>query len=155
MKDILPWIKVIALGIAKWPFKILAPLAYPFIDKNKNPIWGVKDATDLSFYNIAIRNAAHNMITKDMPEFDTWGNTEDETLEKLEGFQWRYRRSKNGKYVSFRMTWGKPDGSKGKDEFYAGWTMNETDYMRVTFFQIRPAWWLLVPVIIGLIIYWV
>jgi len=154
MKDIVPWLKVIVLGISKWPFKALAPLAYPFIDKVNNPIWGVKDATDLSFSNIAFRNACHNMLTRDMPEFDTWGNTEDETLEKLEGFQWRYRRSKDGKYVSFRMTWGKPDGKKGKDEFYVGWTMNEDDYMGVTFAQLRPAWLILIPIAIGLAIYW-
>ena len=154
MKDVLPWIKVIALGLLKWPFKLLAPLAYPFIDKVNHPIWGVQDATDLSFKNIAITNGCHNMITKDMPEFDTFTNTEDETLEKLEGFQWRYRRSKDGKYVSFRMTWGKPDGSKGKDEFYVGWTMNEKDYMRLTFFQMRPLWFIPIPLaVLALILY--
>ena len=148
MKDVIAWIKVIGLGLLKWPFKLAAPLAYPFIDKNKNPIWGVRDATDLSFKNIAITNGCHNMINAPMPEFTTTGNTEDETLEKLEGFQWRYRRSLDGKYVSFRMTWGKPDGSKGKDEFYVGWTMNEKDYMRLTFFQVRPLWFLPIPLAI-------
>lgn len=130
------WLKVIILGLIKWPFKLTAPIAYPFIDKVNNPIWGVRDATDLSFKNIALRNACHNMFNRPTPPFKTLTNSVDETLEKEEGLQWRYRESAGAKYVSFRMTWGKPR-NKGKREFYIGWTMNEKAYMRLTFFQLR------------------
>lgn len=149
------WLKVIGLGITKLPMKVAAWFVVPFLndDQRKNHnIFGVRDATDLSWKNIAFRNGVHNMYTRPMPVFHTWGNTEDETLEKLKGFQWRRRESVDGKYVSFRMTWGKPS-NKGKNEFYIGWTMNEKDYMRLTFFQLRPAWLILIP--LGLIYYMV
>jgi hypothetical protein len=132
------WLKVVALGLIKLPAKLLAPFAYFLIkDKVNHPVFGVQDATDLSWWNIGVRNACHNMITIDMPDYVSSGNTEDETLERLDGFQWRHRRSLDGKYVSFRMTWGKPRSNKGKREFYVGWTMNEMPYARLTFFQLR------------------
>ena len=145
MADIIAWLKVIGLGVfVKIPAKILALVVYPFIDKVNNPIWGVRDATDLSYYNIAIRNGAHNFYNRPDVEHETFANTEDHTLENEEGFQWRYRRSLDGKYVSFRMTWGAPRASKGKKEFYVGWTMGSGNLkgesrMRLTFFQFR-AW---------------
>ena len=131
------WLKVIILGLIKLPLKVIAPLAYPFINPVTNRVFGVRDATDTSFYNIAIRNGCHNLFTIDGPDYITKGNTSDETLERLEGFQWRYRKSVDGRYVSLRITWGKPR-SKGKKEFYVGWTMNESPYARLTFFQLRP-----------------
>jgi hypothetical protein len=137
------WLKVIGLGITKLPFKFLALFAYPFIDKVNNPFFGVRDATDLSYYNIAVRNGAHNLYNRPDVPHTTTGNTDDESLEKLEGFQWRRRESLDGKYVSFRVTWGKPRASKGKKEFYIGWTMGSSNLkdearMRLTFFQFRP-----------------
>ena len=147
------WLKVIGLGLTKFIiFKPLAVVAYPFIDKVNNPYFGVRDATDLSYYNIALRNGAHNLYNRPDVEHDTFPtDIEDPTLEKLDGFQWRYRKSTDGKYVSFRFTWGKPDGSKGKKEFYVGWTMGSGNLkgeqrMRLTFFQLRPGWILLIPV---------
>lgn len=138
MTDVIAWFKVFIMGaLLKLPAKLLAPIAYPFIDKKNHGIWGVSDATDFSFYNIAIRNGAHNMFKKPRVDYTTKGNTDDETLERLEGFQWRFRRSLDGEYVSFRMTWGKPS-NKGKKEFYVGWTMSELPSMRLTFFQLRP-----------------
>lgn len=135
------WLRVIVLGIGKWPMKALALFVVPFLndyDRVHHSIWGANDATDLSWKNIALVNGVHNLTDKPQVEFTTKGNTDDMTLEKIEGFQWRYRMSKNGKYVSFRMTWGEPRSSKGKREFYVGWTMNETPRMRLTFFQFRP-----------------
>lgn len=148
------WLKVIGLGLTKWPMKILALFWVPFLsDYNRinHPIFGVRDASlaNLTWYNIAFRNGCHNMYTRPMPEFNTIGNTDDETLEKLDGVQWRYRKSgkwiikytkfeADKEYVSFRITWGKPRNYKGKKEFYIGWTMNEEEYMRLTFFQLRP-----------------
>ena len=132
------WLTVIVLGLCKWPAKLLAPVAVFFVDRNFHSIWGVQDATDLSWYNIAIRNGAHNMTVRPQVGYNTKTNTDDETLEKLEGFQWRQRKSLDGKYVSFRMTWGKPRKDDGKREFYVGWTMNQNPYMRLTFFQFRP-----------------
>lgn len=143
------WLKVIGMGLVMFPVRLSALVVVPFLNDEarvNHPVYGVRDATDLSYYNIGFRNACHNLFTRPMPEFTTTGNTEDETLEKLEGFQWRYRKSLDGKYVSFRITWGKPDGKKGKDEFYVGWTMNEKDYMGLTFFQLRPAWIALIPI---------
>ena len=136
------WIKVIALGTCgKLVAKLLAPFVVPFLNDEKrvrHNVFGVSDATDLSWWNIAVRNGAHNCFELPQVSFYSKGNTNDMTLERLEGFQWRYRRSLGGKYVSFRCTWGKPRASKGKREFYVGWTMNETPTMRLTFFQFRP-----------------
>jgi hypothetical protein len=134
------WFKVIILGVfGKLIAKLLAPVAVLFVDRNTHPVWGIRDTTDLSYWNCAFRNGAHNMFNRPMPEFLTSGNTpHDWTLEKLEGFQWRKRQSVDGKYVSFRCTWGKPRTRKGKREFYVGWTMNDKPYMRLTFFQLRP-----------------
>lgn len=130
------WVKVILLGVTKLPCKLLAPLAVLFVDRNTHPIWGVRDATDLSWWNIGVRNACHNMYTRPQVQFITKGNTIDPSLEAKDGLQWRYRKSLDGKYVSFRMTWGK-QRYKGKREFYIGWTMNKASYMRLTFFQLR------------------
>lgn len=132
------WLRVVLLGLfGKWIAKLLAPIAILFVDRKTHPIWGVRDATDLSWWNTGIRNAAHNLFSRPQVAFTTTGNTPDETLERLTGWQWRYRKSLDGKYVSFRMTWGAPRSSKGKHEFYVGWTMNEKPYMRLTFFQLR------------------
>lgn len=136
MNDIKAWLYVILLGLCKWPAKIVAPVVVPFLSNQQrwvNPVFGVRDATNLSWWNIGVRNGCHNMTVREMPIFHTWGGIN----EALPGFQWRYRRSECGKYVSFRMAWGKPRIKKGKREFYVGWVMNNTAYMRLTFFQLR------------------
>jgi hypothetical protein len=133
------WLKVIILGtFGKLTAKALAPIAVLLVDRKHHPIWGVRDATDLSWWNTAIRNGAHNLFSRPRPDYREKGNTDDRTLEKLKGLQWRKRISTDGKYVSFRVTWGEPRPRKGKREFYVGWTMNEKPYMRLTFFQLRP-----------------
>lgn len=134
---ILAWLKVFALGIIKIPLKVIAPLAYPFINPVTNPVFGVRDANDLSFYNIAIRNGCHNLFTIPRQDFVSTSNAADHSLEAGEGFQWRFRTSLDNRYVSFRCTWGKPRFN-GKREFYIGWTMNAAPYARLTFFQFRP-----------------
>lgn len=137
------WIgNVFLIGSVRWLIaKPLALIVVPFLndDKRKNhSVFGVDDATDLSYYNIAIRNGAHNFTNREVVEFKTWTNTiGDESLEKTEGFQWRYRQSKSRAYNSFRITWGKPRAKKGKKEFYIGWTMSELPKMRLTL-QFRP-----------------
>lgn len=132
-----PWLKVIALGLLKWPAKLVAPLAYFLVkDKVNHPVFGVRDATDLSWWNIGVRNACHNMITIDQPNYTWHGNSDDFSLEKYPYLQWRVCKSMDGEYVSFRATWGKPR-RKGKREFYVGWTMNDKSYARLTFFQLR------------------
>jgi hypothetical protein len=135
------WGLVLKVGLIKWPLKLVAPIAYFFIgNKNTHPVFGVADATDKSWYNIAIRNGVHNYANRERLPFVNFGNYKaklDWSLEKEEGFQWRYRRSYNGQYVSFRCTWGKPR-NKGKREFYIGWTMDSSrETMRCTFFQLR------------------
>ena len=133
------WVRVFIIGIfLKIPVKLLAPIAVLFVDRQRHPVWGCRDATDLSYKNLAFRNGGHNFLTRWTPVYTTTGNTADETLEKLEGFQWRKRISLDKKYVSFRCTWGGPRASKGKREFYIGWVMNENETMRLTFFQLRP-----------------
>ncbi len=149
------WTKVFVLGFAKLPLKIAALFVVPFLNDEqrvKHPIWGCNDATDLSWNNIAFRNGVHNLYELKTPQWITVStNTpEDPTLEKVEGFQYRYRKSDNEEFVSFRMTWGKPDRSKGKNEFYVGWTMNEKPTMRLTFFQLRPIWHAPVAIFLGL-----
>ena len=136
---IISWLKVILLGtFGKVTAKILAPIAVLFVDRKRHPIWGIRDATDFGYWNCAFRNAAHNVFERHAVKFDTRSNTDDHTLEGFAGFQWRYRRSLDDKYVSFRITWGEPRRQKGKREFYVGWTMNEDPTMRLTFFQLRP-----------------
>jgi hypothetical protein len=131
------WIRVFLLGVfAILPAKILAPIMVLFTEDD-HPIWG-NDERVISYWDSAFRNGAFNLLNKPMVEYITTGNTNDDTLEGLDGFQWRYRKSLDGKYVSFRMTWGKPRKSKGKREFYIGWTMRPGwDYMGLTFFQLR------------------
>lgn len=136
------WLRIIFLGLAKLPLRLIAPLAYPFIDPVHNPVFGVRDATDTSFYNIAIRNACHNLTRRPGVPYRGLTNTDDWTLEKYSGLQWRWRQSLDGRYASFRVTWGEPR-PKGKREFYVGWTLGQHDLkgnyvMRLTFFQLRP-----------------
>jgi hypothetical protein len=146
------WFRVIWMGLfGKVLAKIAAPIAVLFVDRRTHPIWGNLWTDDLGWWNSAIRNGAHNYLRRPMVMYKTTGNTKDETLEDLSGFQWRYRKSDGGHYVSFRCTWGKPRPSKGKREFYIGWTMREDfedDMMSLTFFQLRPAWPLLLPLVL-------
>jgi hypothetical protein len=147
------WIKVVALGLAKIPAKILAPIMVLFVDRKKHYVWGVRDAADLSWWNTGVRNGAHNMFSRPAVKYvDVATNTEDHTLEKEEGIQWRLREDMSGEYVSFRITWGKPRRKKGKKEFYIGWTMNEQPTMRLTFFQLRPVWPLLVVIALAVLL---
>ena len=132
---VVAWLKVIGLGLTKIPMKLAALFVVPFLNDEQrfdHPIFGVQDATDLSYWNIAVRNGVHNMYTKPMPMFWTKGDSDMEAS----GLKHRLRVSTDGEYVSFRMTWGK-SRPEGKREFYIGWTMNERDYMRLTFFQLR------------------
>ena len=133
------WLRVIGLGLLKWPAKLAALVVVPFLNeeqRNDHPVFGVRDAVDLSYWNIAVRNSVHNMITIDQPNYRWYGNTDDFDMEQ-DGFQWRRCESFDGQYVSFRITWGKAR-AKGKREFYVGWTMNQKSYARLTFFQFRP-----------------
>lgn len=122
---------IIALAV-RMIAKILAPVAVPFVnDKVNHPVWGVRDTDDLSYWNLAVRNSAHNFLSRSQLPFETWAGSEDHTLEKEDGFQWRYRRSiRTGSFVSFRITWGRPRKSKGKREIYLGWTLNDQPFMR-------------------------
>ena len=135
------WLKVFWIGlVCVWPAKILAPLAVLVVNRTTHPIWGVADATDLSWWNTGVRNGAYNLFNRKRVLYYQTGNARaraDWSLEKLAGFQWRYRESLDLGYVSFRMTWGKPRADKGKREFYIGWTMSEVPTFSLTFFQLR------------------
>jgi len=136
------WFNVFLIGIfCIVPAKLLAPIAVLFVDRKNHPIWGVRDATDLGYWNTGFRNSAHNLLNKPAVRFTQNGNDlakRDWSLETLPGFQWRTRKSVDGKYVSLRITWGEPRPSKGKREFYIGWTMNKTPTFGLSFVQFRP-----------------
>ena len=123
--------------------KLTGFVAILFVDRVSNPVWG-NSWNYKSYWDSAnpFGNAAHNLFRYPMPEFTTKSNTGDWTLEAREGFQWRYRKSLDGKYVSFRCTWGKPRKSKGKREWYFGWTLRDPTFedgtMSLTLFQFRP-----------------
>lgn len=141
--DIIAWLRVIVFGtLGKVVAKLLAPIAVLLVDRKTHPIWGNRWTTDFSYWNTAIRNGAHNAFRKHQVSYKELSNTDDETLEMQDGWQWRYRRSDDGNYVSFRCTWGKQRPGKGKREWYIGWTMRplgfEDDTMALTFFQLRP-----------------
>ena len=138
------WKLVIKKGFGKIVKRISAPFVVPFLDEEErksHPVYGVADATDLSWWNIGVRNACRNYRMVPAQPYSQWGNklaAQDWTLENLEGFQKRWRLSKDGQYISFRATWGKPR-KKGKREFYIGWKMDKSaDVMVLTFFQFRP-----------------
>jgi len=138
------WLNVLAHGLKQLPYKVAAPFRVPFLNDSErvnHPVWGVRDATDLSWWNIGVRNAIHNFNNKPARPYTRKGNKRaqmDWTLEKLEGFQWRVSTSDDGELVSFRATWGKPRPEKGKREFYIGWKMdNDLPYVNMTFFQPR------------------
>lgn len=135
------WLRVVGCGLLKILAKAVAPLAVLFVDRRKHPVWG-NSWNYVGYWDSAnpFGNSAHNLFRKPMPLYTTTSNTTDLTLEKEPGFQWRRCESKDGKYVSFRCTWGKPRASKGKREFYIGWTMREDfedNTMSLTFFQFR------------------
>ena len=135
------WPLVFAKGVTKLPLKIVAPFVVPFLSKKSrvhHPVFGVKDATDTSWWNVGIRNSVHNYTR--VPTL-TWytvktNTPNDASLEEVAGWQYRIRHSSDTKYKSFRATWGKPR-AKGKREFYIGWTLNNESFMRLTFFQLR------------------
>ena len=132
------WVgNIFLMGLTRWLImKPLAPIAVLFVDRKDHSIWGVEDATDLGYWNTAIRNGAHNYTVRDEPgKWTTWGSDDDE-MELEDGFRWRYNRSESRVYNSFRITWGKAR-NEGKREFYIGWTMNGTGRMRLTL-QFRP-----------------
>jgi hypothetical protein len=139
------WVKYTLMTL---PVKIAAFLVVPFLNEDqriRHPVFGARDATDLSYYNIAVRNGGHNYLVLPLPEYDQWpADLADETLEKESGFQWRARRSKTDPaYASIRFSWGKPRESKGKRELYIGWTMdagNKENEMGFSIFQFRPGY---------------
>ncbi len=141
----LAWLNVIRVGVGQWFIKFAGLFVVPFLDDEarvEHPLYGARDATDLSYWNIAVRNGAHNYQTKKAVRYSQKGNVprvrkgvRDPMEEK--GFKWRYRKSLDGKYVSFRMTFlnARP---KGKRELYIGWTMDvNSAIFSITFFQLR------------------
>lgn len=139
-----PWLDVLAHGLKQLPYKAAAPFRVPFLndeDRKNHPVWGVRDATDLSWWNIGVRNSIHNFNNRQPVPFTRKGNKraqQDWSLEKLDGFQWRLSTAEDDSMVSLRVTWGKARPSKGKKEFYIGWKMDSgTPYVNLTFFQLR------------------
>ena len=104
--------------------KLLAPFVVPFlsrVQRQAHPIWGCTGTMDLSWWNIAIRNGAHNCFLMHSVPYLYEG---DKDMEEP-GFKWRKCTSLGGKYASFRITWGKARPKKGKREFYIGWTLSQ------------------------------
>jgi len=115
--------------------KISALVVVPFLDDERrlnHPVYGVRDASDLGYWNIAVRNACHNFRQRDTVHHRCFGDLDMEA----EGLKVRRCRSDSGKYRSFRVTWGKARPRKGKKEFYIGWTLSQTKMRPVI--QLRP-----------------
>lgn len=136
------WLNVFKVGIGQLFYKFWAPLAVLLVDKINHPIWGNSNGY-AGYIDIAFRNSTHNYNTRDAVPYTQKGNVpvvrrgaKDPMEEK--GFLWRYRRSADGKYVSFRFTFGRPL-PQGKKEFYIGWTMDiNSKTFSITFFQFTP-----------------
>lgn len=148
-------------AVVMWIAKIIgAVLIVPLslllkTDLRDLPIWGNKNGIppdyDTGFWKrwvwFAVRNGAHNLSFGDMPnDWHQLGNI-DETRP---GFNVRWRRA--GWRSSFRIAWGKPDRQKGKKEFYIGFKLTRSaDFVKVTFFQLRPAW--ILPLIVAVLFF--
>lgn len=121
--------------VARLAMKITAPFVVPFLDEPdrvNHPIWGVDDATDLSWWNIGVRNACHNFRQRDSEPHECSGDLDMETA----GLKRRACWSLDGKYRGYRVTWGKARPKKGKREFYIGWTLPQEKMRPVI--QFRP-----------------
>lgn len=139
------WLNVFLVGIfVVWPLKVLALIVVPFLKEGRvtNKWFGARDAKDLSYWNIGVRNGAHNALTKSSVVYKQTGNVprvlkgDPDPMEES-GFKWRRRESMDDKYVSFRATFGN-QRDKGKREFYIGWTMDvNSKTFSITFFQLR------------------
>lgn len=125
------WIRFIFYILARFLAKLTAPIAVFFVDRRFHPIWGVEDTNNLSWWNIAIRNGAHNCFLRNSPPHKCTGDAKMEES----GLKRRFCRSLSGKYASFRVTWGK-SRKKGKREFYIGWTLSQRRMRPVI--QFRP-----------------
>jgi len=155
--SIVPWFPA---ALLMWLMKALGLIVVPAAlltgaDMEKLPIWGnregiphnLNDGFFNRFYWYAIRNGAFNLNFGAMPEKWTQYGEIDESRP---GLQWRWRHA--GPFSSFRIAWGKPDKDKGLNEFYIGFKLNDdTDRVKITFFQLRP-WW---PFALALIAWWI
>lgn len=133
------WLKIFFVVLSRVPAKIAALFIVPFLSPRarvEHPIFGVRDAKDLGWKNIAFRNGAHNFLSRPNADFYLAGGQEID--ESKPGYQWRYRRTVDGEYRSIRLVWGNPDPKSGKKEFYFGWVPNKkSGYMRPSI-QLRP-----------------
>lgn len=122
-----PWLRWAGVAVSRLLLKPVALVVVPFLndeDRKNHPVWGADDATDLSWKNIAWTNGVHNFHNRDVVPYTTKGSRDNEM--EWHGVRTRRRVSDDGDYVSYRRTWGKPR-NKGKREFYAGWTMADTN----------------------------
>lgn len=138
---------------------IVVPLALAFkVDMTKLPIWGNPKGLDWwphatdriwikrnAYWWYAIRNPmakAHELFTQPS-ETTTYGDPGN--LEDKEGFQWQYRFA--GLMDEFRVTFGKPDIKKGKDEVLIGWKYGDQAVQKGISWtiQMRPAWLAVFP----------
>lgn len=92
-------------------------------------------------------------IFGDPDEYKQWGVERHEKgtsdpMEAGDKFQWRARQS--GLLTSIRATWGKPDGSKGKNEIYFGFKLGSNVPGIGFTTQVRPFYY---AVIFGLLVW--
>lgn len=110
-------------------------------DEEGYPAW-----TDVGPYRwYAIRNKANNMrfaFLKEPKVVRAFGSLNMEAA----GFKWRYRYG--GWMDSFRLTWGKAKPKKGKNELYVGFKIGSSVPGLWWTAQLRPAWLILVPIVL-------
>ena len=134
MADFVDWKKVFFGRV--WA-KIKAIFVVPFLGEAQritHPTYGVRDATDLSYRNIAIRNGAHNYGNRKLVQYSQIGAIN----ETVPGTYVRIRETLSGRFFSYRKVWGKPNRSKGKKELYYGWVPNSDGKTMRASFQFTP-----------------
>lgn len=88
-------------------------------------------------------------IFGDPDEFNQWGVAKHEKgtpdpMEAGDKIQWRARQK--GLLTSARITWGKPDNSKGKNEVYFGFKLGSSVPGIGFATQVRPFYYLVIAV---------
>lgn len=141
-----PILFVIYFGLAALGLIVVAVALKMKVDMTKLPIWGNPKGLDWwkgsPYWWYAIRNPTGSvqLLLKQPEDVTIWGHAGN--LEDKEGIQWQYKYA--GWMDEFRVTFGKPDKQKGKDEILIGWKYTKEPGIAWTW-QMRPAWLAVFP----------
>jgi len=135
----------LAFHIVAIPIGAVVVLVYLLLGKVPPWIWRNKETGPYSSFKgrwwwYAGQNpvAGLRYMISEPPKADlkTYGATD--SMDKVTGFQWRYRHSRW--MDSLRLSWGKSDPHSGKDELYVGPKIgSETPGVGIAL-SWRPAW---------------